>query len=82
MVSPSEEEFEAWRDSPTTRWVFAACAIAAAENKRVWDEASWDTGNCSPELLLELKTRADAYLALEQTTYDGWLETHGETNER
>lgn len=80
--APSQDEFDAWRDNPITRWVMGACAKAAAENRQSWIEASWGAGNADPLLLVELKTRADAYLALEQTRYEGWLETHGDMNER
>lgn len=75
---PSEEEFITWRENPITRWILGACAKAAAENRQAWIEASWSAGNADPLLLVELKSRADAYLALEQTAYEGWLATHGE----
>ena len=74
----SEEEFAAWHDDPVTRWVLTACRKAADENKAAWIEASWEANNCDPLLLVELKTRADAYLALSDTLYAGWLRTHGE----
>lgn len=78
MAPPSEEEFIAWKEQPITRWVLGQCAKAAAENRQSWIDASWGAGNAEPLLLTELKTRADAYLALEQTTYEGWLDTAGE----
>lgn len=74
----SEEEFAAWHDDPVTRWVIAACRKAAEENKEAWVEASWGGGNADPLLLNELRTRADAYQALSETTYFGWVRTHGE----
>ena len=74
----SEEEFLSWHDDPVTRWVLSACRKAAEENKLAWVEASWDAGNPDPLLLTELRTRADAYLALADTQYAGWLKTHGE----
>ncbi len=72
---PSEEEFEAWRDDPVTRWIFAACRKAAEENERNWTMGAWATGQCDQLALTEYRARADAYLALQDTEYGGWLAT-------
>jgi hypothetical protein len=74
----SEEEFLAWFDDPVTQWVISACRRAADENKLAWVEASWESGTADPLLLMELRTRADAYLALAETQWAGWLKAHGE----
>lgn len=76
MTNPSEEEFIAWRDHPVTRWVMRACELAADENKQQWVEKAWETGVSDPALLLENRTRADAYRALHETEYEGWKATH------
>lgn len=74
----SEDEFLAWRDDPVTAWILAACRKASAEQREAWNDASWSGGNADPMLLTELRTRSDAYLALADTTYRGWVRTHGE----
>jgi hypothetical protein len=74
----SEEEFLSWFDDPVTRWVLDACRKASEENKLAWLEASWDTGSADQALLIELRTRADAYQALAETRWEGWVRTHGE----
>ena len=71
---PSEEEFDAWRDNPITRWVMRAALKAAEANREAWISASWDNGEADPALLGEYRTRADAYRALSETSYDKWLE--------
>lgn len=79
------EDFATWRDNPVTQWVFAGCRKAAADNKDLWVKLSWDAGRTDEtglaEALIELRTRADAYEALAETTYEGWLESNGEANE-
>jgi hypothetical protein len=41
-------------------------------------QQSWAKGEADPELLIELRTRADAYLALVETEYEQWCEALGE----
>lgn len=72
------EEFASWREDPVTQWVLAACAKAADANRETWVAASWEGGQVDPLLRCELFTRADAYLALAQTDFEGWQKTHGE----
>lgn len=75
--APSRDEFAAWRDDPTTLFVFAALRAAAAEQKQAWDEVSWHGGEANAPLLTELRTRADAYEALEAGGYDAFCEWAG-----
>jgi hypothetical protein len=42
-------------------------------------EASWERRLSSPELLLELKTREDAYRAVSETGYERFCEVLGES---
>lgn len=78
-MTPSAEEFSRWRDDPVTRWIFAAIAKGAEQNRDQWMQMSWEAGEANPLALTELRTRADAYRALTDTPYDGWCETHGES---
>lgn len=81
MYSPDPEDFAAWQSDPITHWVFTGCRKAAADCKALWIEKSWAGGNADPAELIELRTRADAYLGLPDTPYDAWLATiNGETN--
>lgn len=66
-LPPTPEEFAAWCEHPTTRWVAAAWLKAAEAQKEQWIAASWGAGDADPNLLLEWRTRADAYLAFIQT---------------
>jgi hypothetical protein len=54
----------------------AAHAKLAAENKAEWLRVSWDNGAANPNILRELRVRADAYEAIIATTYDGYLEAN------
>ena len=74
----TRDDFLTWRENPVTKWVFQALETAAAETKTAWVEASWHHKVSSPELLLELKTREDAYRALIDTTYERFCEIFGE----
>lgn len=77
----TSEEFEAWRESPITQWVMLAFQRLAEENKAAWVDTSWETGQADPLQLVELKTRADAYLAMSEMTFEDLQVTHGETDE-
>lgn len=74
MAHPSAEDFEQWLDNPVTRWVFEGCRIGAELNRQAWINASWDNGKSDPLELAELKSRADAYLALPDTPFERWCE--------
>jgi hypothetical protein len=74
------EDFARWRDDPMTRMVMDALGKAEAEQKHQWDKASWEGAvSRAPELermLLELRTRADAYRALQDMSLgdlQAWL---------
>jgi hypothetical protein len=77
-LAPSAEEFARWRDDPVTRWIFSAILMGVEANRAAWMRASWDNGACSKEFLQELRTRADAYMALIETPYEGWCEMNGD----
>ena len=66
-VVPDDEDFAQWAQHPITRFVAACFEIAANKNREQWEELSWMQGNCEATTLVELRTRADAYLAFSQT---------------
>lgn len=78
-MPPSRDDFARWRDDRVTDWVIRAHLAAAETNRTAWTEASWNGGACSKEMLLELRTRADAYLAIAETGYEGFCDMLGET---
>jgi hypothetical protein len=75
--APSQDEFATWRDDPTTQFVFAALRAAAESQKVAWEDASWATGQANPLLLMELRTRADAYQSIENADYSALCEWLG-----
>lgn len=66
----TREEFEAWTESPATRWVFEAVKKAAQLQKEHWLSESWDGEVADQRELDRCKVRADAYLALVETPYE------------
>ncbi len=70
------EDFDRWRDDAVTRYVFAAIEAFAAAQQEAWIQKSWGLGDPKPGLLLELRTRADAYRALIDTPYERWIEVN------
>lgn len=74
--SVTEEDYLAWRDHPVTRWVFGAMAHVAEAQREHWGETSWESGSSSPELLLELRTRADAYRAIIDVSHAQLIQTY------
>jgi hypothetical protein len=63
---PTEEEFEAWSDHPITLFVLDCYDRMAEEQKLAWMIASWEAGDANAELLIELRTRADAYRSMAE----------------
>lgn len=79
--TPSVEEFAAWREDPVTRWILAACGIAADDCKRNWIERSWQSGQADQDALTELRVRADAYQGLIEADHSDWLAFHEGSND-
>lgn len=86
-MAPTNEEWEIWKDNPVSRWVFKALQTSAEAQLQAWISSSWGqtlegpTPEPDPNLLtklLVLKTRADAYLAPEQTSYEALCEMTGD----
>lgn len=75
--APAREEFKAWRDDPVTRFAFAALRQASEATRELWTETTWATGVANPQLLAELRARADAYDAIEAATYEAFCEWLG-----
>lgn len=50
---------------------------SATSHEAEWRKVSWEGGEADRSLLIELRTRSDAYLALEETTYEGWCASAG-----
>jgi hypothetical protein len=74
----SRDDYNTWRANPVTEWAFGSLAIMAGMQREHWIETSWDQGGCLPELLLELRVRADAYKALEAASYEDFCKARGE----
>lgn len=77
-MPPSLEDFIRWREDRVTRWIFTAIMAGVRDQESAWMKASWENGACSEALLRVLRTRADAYMALIETEYEGWCEMNGD----
>lgn len=77
-MPPSREDFAAWQNDPTTRYVVRALEADAQAQERAWRELSWVNGHANQLQLLELRTRADAYRAMAELNYDGLCEANGD----
>jgi hypothetical protein len=71
--TPTEDEFATWCEDPVTRFVTTAFLRMAEEQRRAWEAASWLGGEANEKLLIELRTRADAYAAIYQTTWEQYV---------
>lgn len=54
------EHFEEWLAHPVTEHVLKRVGELAEQNKQKWIDVSWGAGNCNPEVLIDLKARAEA----------------------
>lgn len=70
---PTQEEFDAWAQHPTTRFVAAAWEIAALAQKDDWMAKSWLGNQADPMELKALQTRADAYSAFLETGLEQYV---------
>ena len=77
---PLSEDFTRWRDDPMTKMVLGALKLAEAEQKKLWDAASWEgevaRADDLEKLRIELLVRADAYRALQELSFQDvatWL---------
>lgn len=83
----SKDDYLIWRQLPVTKWILANLKIAAQLQKLEWDKQTWgqslsgEVSQISPQemrdKLLILKTRADAYSALEEADFESWVNLNG-----
>lgn len=76
----TREEFDGWLKDPVTIWAFKAVRAAAEAEKAEWLRLSWDSGEASPETLIELRTRAMALTELCDNDFETWQQWNGETD--
>lgn len=76
--APHPEDFAAWCEHPVTRFVAAAYATSAKKQAEAWMAASWTCGEANPLLLMELRSRADAYNTLLETPLEQYAHVLGE----
>jgi hypothetical protein len=74
IEAPSRDEFAAWRDDPTTRFVMHALQRNADECRDEWLRKSWDGGQADQRTLDGLRERADALLGFT-ADYEAFCET-------
>lgn len=55
----TEDDLDEWRANPVTEAVFAAMAAYRRRAREHWLRASWEGGETSPELLADLRARAE-----------------------
>lgn len=74
--APPRDEFAAWRNDPTTRFVMAALRRNADECKEAWLADSWGRGTADQRTLDVLRERSDALLGFT-SSYEAFCETLG-----
>ena len=70
----NRDAFDAWSKDPTTEWLFSLLRKAAEREKAEWVRQSWEGGEVTPEVLLELRTRANALTELCDNEFEDWKE--------
>jgi hypothetical protein len=66
----TRDDFASWRENPVTQWVFAGLAEIADLQRQHWIETSWGQGACLPNLLAELRVRADTAKSIIEVEYE------------
>lgn len=62
--------FEEWLAHPVTEHVLKRVGELAELNKQKWIDESWGAGRCDPQVLIDLKARAEAAKDLSELTYE------------
>lgn len=70
---PDPEDFAAWCEHPTTRYVAAAYERAALAQREDWLKKSWSSADLDPIERATLMARADAYSAFLETGLEGYV---------
>lgn len=65
----TQEDYAVWLVHPITEWVMAAFDAKADEQRKAWNDISWDSGVANDTLLLELRVRADTYRVMKEASY-------------
>lgn len=74
----TQEEFLRWQQDPVTAWVVEALNSRAEQHRLTWEQASWGQGVSDEKMLIELRTRADAYRAIGEVEYGDVCDSLGE----
>lgn len=64
------EEYEAWREHPITKRVFAVLNDRAEDRKQLWIAQSWNGGDADERKLAMLKGQAEAFEWLPKATHE------------
>lgn len=76
MIDP--EEYDAWKDHPVTKAVFAELTQMAEDRKLLWIARSWNAGECDPHKLAMLRGQAEAFAWLPGASYEQVFESEKE----
>lgn len=71
-MQPDAEQFKEWLQMPVTEWVLQACLKHSEAMRDLWAAKVWETGEYSPEGLLEARVRADCYRDLAASSFEDW----------
>lgn len=63
------EMFDEWLAHPVTEHVLKRVGELAELNKQKWIDESWGAGRCDPQVLIDLKARAEAAKDLSELTW-------------
>ena len=66
----TREDFDLWRDNPVTVHVFKQFGKVAQVAKDAWVQSSWDKGDADPNLLIELRAKAEIVNDLITVSYE------------
>ena len=75
--APAREDFAQWKELPVTRFVMAAFRAQAQLCETTWHDQTWEAGAVDPNALVDLKARADTYMALEESGYEAFCDACG-----
>jgi hypothetical protein len=80
-MTPTKDDFDAWKANPMTEWVMAGVQRYADGQKAFWGEQSWSSGLADQAALDRMKTRADAYEGLAQLNFEQAMGLHEQAEE-
>jgi hypothetical protein len=71
-MRPEAEEFKEWLQHPVTEWALGLMTVWGEEQKTMWANMAWESGEVDQLALTEARVRSDCYTAIPSMPFEDW----------